>query len=213
MAKVTLPLMGVSASGTIGDALTFGNWKGINYARERVIPANPRSTAQQAQRGLMAFVVKAWQLAPASVQNPWLATARGTGMTGFNLFVKRNLLSLKGQSNLAAFVASPGQSGATNVASISATGGTGTATASVVMEADIPGTTITAVHFALLPDMNPAAGFDARYVTASDSTSPYQASFTGLAAGSYRIFAFSQCVDAKGLEKWGVSVGAAVVVS
>ena len=50
MAKVTAPLMSMSASGKIGDAIVFFGWKGINVVRGFVKPANPMNAAQGNQR-------------------------------------------------------------------------------------------------------------------------------------------------------------------
>lgn len=50
MAKVTSPLMSLDASGSIAGAITFSKWKGRNYVRQLVIPANPRTAGQQAAR-------------------------------------------------------------------------------------------------------------------------------------------------------------------
>lgn len=49
-AKVTSPLMSLDASGSIASALTFSKWKGRNYARQLVIPANPQTEEQQGVR-------------------------------------------------------------------------------------------------------------------------------------------------------------------
>lgn len=46
MAKVTGPLMSMSASGKIADALVFSVWKGVAYVRQFVIPSNPESPGQ-----------------------------------------------------------------------------------------------------------------------------------------------------------------------
>ncbi len=46
MAKVKGPLMSMEASGTFGGSLTFGNWKGVAYCRQHVIPHNPNSEGQ-----------------------------------------------------------------------------------------------------------------------------------------------------------------------
>lgn len=46
MAKVTGPLQSFSASGQIAKSIVFGAWKGVNYVRKYVIPANPQSSAQ-----------------------------------------------------------------------------------------------------------------------------------------------------------------------
>ncbi len=46
MAKVTGPLMSMSASGKIADAIVFFGWKGTNVVRQWLKPSNPQSTAQ-----------------------------------------------------------------------------------------------------------------------------------------------------------------------
>lgn len=50
MAKVTGPLMSMSASGKLADAIVFFTWKGVNVVRGFVIPANPQSSDQGDQR-------------------------------------------------------------------------------------------------------------------------------------------------------------------
>jgi len=50
MAKVTGPLMSIDARGKIGDAIVFSVWKGTNYVRQWLKPANPQSVAQGDQR-------------------------------------------------------------------------------------------------------------------------------------------------------------------
>lgn len=46
MAKVTGPLMSMSASGKIADAIVFFGWKGTNVVRQWLKPSNPKSTGQ-----------------------------------------------------------------------------------------------------------------------------------------------------------------------
>jgi len=41
--RVTGPLYSQDASGTIGKAIVFSKWKGRNYVRKHVKPANPQS--------------------------------------------------------------------------------------------------------------------------------------------------------------------------
>lgn len=213
MAKVSLPLLAISAKGTIGKSITFGNWRGINYARERVIPANPKTTAQMAQRNLMAFVVSAWQRAPAAIQNAYIAAAKNSDMTGFNLFTKRNLVSLRNKSGLLDFVASPGISGATPLAGITATGGVGQVDVSVVLGDAIPGTTVNRVHFILIKDGAPSGALDRNFLSAFDETAPYSATFSGLEAGNYVVYAFTQCTEVKGKVVYSVSLSSSVTVT
>lgn len=46
MAKVTGPLMSMTASGKLADTLVFFSWKGISTVRQFIIPANPQSADQ-----------------------------------------------------------------------------------------------------------------------------------------------------------------------
>ena len=50
MAKVTLPLMSGSASGSIGKNIVFFPWKGLHVVREWLKPSNPMTGAQGNQR-------------------------------------------------------------------------------------------------------------------------------------------------------------------
>lgn len=50
MAKTVGPLMSMDASGAFGGTMVFSKWKGRNYVRQLVIPANPQSQAQEDAR-------------------------------------------------------------------------------------------------------------------------------------------------------------------
>ena len=92
MAKVTGPLFSLSASGQIAKTLVFMKWKGIADVRKYVIPANPNTAAQQAQRALITAALSAWHVTDwiAADLTAWnlLATTLGRVMSGFNAFVK-----------------------------------------------------------------------------------------------------------------------------
>ncbi len=91
MTRVQGPMFSVTASGTIGDAITFSNWKGLPYVRSRVIPANPQTADQISIRGIMTSAVSKWQdaaVVPAASKLSWDYYASGTGMSGFNRYVK-----------------------------------------------------------------------------------------------------------------------------
>jgi len=59
MAKVTGPLMSMTASGTVGKTATFSIWKGNPYVRSRIIPKNPKSDLQKAARAALGTIAKA----------------------------------------------------------------------------------------------------------------------------------------------------------
>lgn len=50
MAKVTGPLMSMSASGKLADTIVYFAWKGIHVVREWLKPANPKTADQGDQR-------------------------------------------------------------------------------------------------------------------------------------------------------------------
>ena len=213
MAKVTMPLLGISASGTIGDAVTFGRWRGVNYARQRVVPANPRTTAQQSQRMLVRFVVSAWQRLPVVSQDAFIAAARNTHMTGYNLFAKRNLISLAGATNASAVVVSPGMGGSIPLSGISATGGSGTINVSATVGYLPAGYALQRVVFVAWRNVNPQSDSLDRFWSGDDTTSPYSFQFTGLSPGQYHVSAFTVSIDTKGNTLYGAPFTATVTVS
>lgn len=90
MAKLNAPLMSFAASGKIAKSLVFATWKGIDTVRQYVVPSNPKTPAQQAQRSLLTMAVNLWRASWLSqeIRESWnkLASTRGLTMSGFNLF-------------------------------------------------------------------------------------------------------------------------------
>ena len=70
MAKLKAPLMSLGASGAIGKAMVFFGWKGLDVVREYVVPANPKTAAQNTQRGYMKDAVKYIHQCQALATNP-----------------------------------------------------------------------------------------------------------------------------------------------
>jgi hypothetical protein len=99
MAKVYGPLGGTMASGKLGRAVVYGNWRGIAWARAYRIPHNPRSPLQQAVRLAQRLAVQAWKSLPPKFKGAFniMATVaksstgqggrNGRKMSGYNLFV------------------------------------------------------------------------------------------------------------------------------
>lgn len=80
--------------------LTCASWKGINYVRRKVVPANPNSAAQQAVRNSLTACVTLWRSLSATVKS-WLDTY-GTdyAQSGFNVFTSKNRALEQADSNL-----------------------------------------------------------------------------------------------------------------
>lgn len=113
MAKLKAPLMSLGASGKLGGALVFFPWKGINAVRTYVIPANPQTPAQTAQRGYLTDAVDLIHVCQALAANPLdaddviayaaLASVRDTPRTWFNELCKQLMDQVKAGKEMAVY--------------------------------------------------------------------------------------------------------------
>lgn len=90
MVKVYGPGFSLDASGTIADALVFSKWKGRNYIRERIIPANPRSGLQVGYRAMFKFLAQNWDSLSAAEQASYNDLADALVVSQFNAYVSAN---------------------------------------------------------------------------------------------------------------------------
>lgn len=186
MAKLTGPLLSFGARGQIGKALVTSKWRGIDYARQYVIPANPRTTAQQNNRTRFALLREMWKLAPAIVQAPWVAFSTGRPFLPFNKFVGENNRLLVGQTDFANAIMSPGaRGGLPPTTVVVATGSTpGAITVTVTPPAQLPeGWTVTEVAAAGFPQQNPIGLFDGPFVAATQANPATPIVLSGFTAG------------------------------
>ena len=182
MAKISAPLLSMGARGTIGKSVTFAKWRGVDYARQRVIPANPRTTAQQANRTRFAFLREAYKLAPTAVRAPWDAFAAGRPFTGVNKFVGENNRLLVGEVDLSAALMSPGARGGLPPAGVvAATGaGSGEVIVTVTPPSQLPeGWTVSMVAAAAVPDQDPTGIFTGPFVADTEVNPATPISLTG----------------------------------
>ena len=93
MAKVTGPLMSMDARGQLGKTLVFLGWKGLKTVRSYVIPANPKTAGQTAQRSLLEAGVDEWHdvTLTGADKSAWnrFAKTLASAMSGFNAFVRQ----------------------------------------------------------------------------------------------------------------------------
>ena len=172
MAKVTAPLLSFGASGQIGKSMVFADWRGIDYARRYVVPANPNSTAQQLTRNTFATLREMWKLAPTLLRDPWTAFATGRKFINLNAFVGENMRVVRGEANFLFFVGSPGARGGIPPTSISAAAGVGTITVTFVNPAPPPGWAISAAQCVAFPDQAPDVDFIGPFASAEDAAAP-----------------------------------------
>jgi hypothetical protein len=98
MAKLTAGILG-QVSGKVAGVVG-GTWKDKNYVRAYVIPANPDSAAQQVQRGLFGRCVAWAKLLVGPVFNAYTDKFQAK-MSGFNFFVKRNIVQFTAEPTFA----------------------------------------------------------------------------------------------------------------
>jgi len=181
MAKLTGPLLSFGADGQIGKAMVTAKWRGISYARQYVIPANPKTTAQQANRTRFAFFREMWKLAPSLVKEPFDAFATGRKFLGFNAFVGENNRITQGETDLQAMLMSPGARGGLPPAGVVASTGSGTGEIDVTITppAQLPdGWTVSKAVAVAVVDQTPEGIFSGNFVADEDTTDPYEITLT-----------------------------------
>lgn len=95
MVKLTGPMMSIAASGKFADTMVFAKKGGTAYARQRVIPFNPKSPSQTGNRALMRFLTQQWANISAPDQATWAALAASMTGVNFNAYIHLNMLNWK----------------------------------------------------------------------------------------------------------------------
>lgn len=187
MARLTAPLFSLGASGTIADALTFASWKGVDYVRTRVIPANPNTANQQEVRGVFSTLSEMWKRMPAIARAPWQAAVRGSPLTDRNRHVQANAAALKGQSDLNALVMSVSSGSSIPPINVVASDGTGQVL-NIVAETPTPpiGYTLTAIQAAAVLDGDPSPVLIRTTIDGEDESTPFSIDLDVGEAGTYQ---------------------------
>lgn len=206
MAKVRAPLLSFGASGTIAKTQTYADWRGVPYARQRVTPANPKTTGQTLTRDVFAMLNRVWNLAAADFRAPWTANAKGRPFTDRNRFIGDNIKLIRDESDMAKFEGSPGALGGVVASALDLTPSSGEISATLT-EPDIPsGWTISSAVFVLLNDGAPDDLASDASTTKSVSASPWTGDFTDLDAGDYIVSAWFTFTRPDGSTAYGPSL-------
>lgn len=88
MVKI-INIFGDQYSGQAGKAGVFAKWKGRQYRRAYVIPANPKTTMQMVVRGYFTNAIAAWHTYHSIQRLVYSYLATGLVMSGMNLLVRR----------------------------------------------------------------------------------------------------------------------------
>jgi hypothetical protein len=82
-------IFGDEYSGQAGKAGVFAKWKGRQYRRKYVIPANPKTTMQTTVRNFFTAAVALWHTWSSLQKRCYSYLATGLVLSGFNLMVRR----------------------------------------------------------------------------------------------------------------------------
>jgi len=82
-------IFGDEYSGQAGKAGVFAKWKGRQYRRKYVIPANPRTTMQTTVRNHFTNAVALWHTWSSLRKKAYSYLCTGLVLSGFNLLVRR----------------------------------------------------------------------------------------------------------------------------
>lgn len=185
MAKTTAPFLSFGGRGQIGKSMVASSWKGINYMRSYVVPANPRTSAQQETRGVFKWLNGIWKLGDSDLQAPWTGYAKGQKLTNRNAFIKFNLPSLRGSATGAGFVGSPGSNGGlAAVAAVSSDGGTHILDITMTAPALPSGWSIVEAVACAFLEANVETSLVYKTTTAVDTSTPFEPTMA-LTAGTY----------------------------
>jgi len=211
MAKTKGPLLSLGARGSIAKSQVYARWKGVDYARVHVDPANPRTVEQTSTRDVFASLNAQWKFSPAEAQAPFAAAAQGKPVTDRNLFIKANLGTMRPLSTMADYIGSPGSRGGIPPLSLAlASPGAGQIDATLVTTAAPTDWTLSEVWGVAFVDRDPHDLPVAFPVVAEDATPTAGGSsvvpFTGLPTGTYVVSVWPVWTKPDGFLAYGPSL-------
>lgn len=213
MAKVRAPLLSFGASGTIAKTQTYADWRGVPYARQRVDPANPRTTGQVLTRDIFSMLNGVWRLLSADAQAPWTANAKGRPYTNRNKFIGLNTKILRPETDMAKFEGSPGALGGIVATSLTVAMNGDDVTATMGLP-DVPtGWTIASGVAIMLPDAAPDDLPSYVSVTETNAVTPFVCTFDSPDAGDYIVSAWLTYTRPDGSTAYGPSLTDQITVS
>ena len=206
MAKVTGPLFGLRANATIAKTITYASWRGVQYARTRVVPANPRTAAQLAVRNVFKSLNSMWLRSPSLMRAPWTAQATGRPYTDRNHFVAINVPLLQGDAALTDMILSPGNGAPPPVTAVLSSGGAGALTSTITPPtAPLGWTLVSAVLCAVLQGDPDPSSIRTPFAV-EDLTNPYAPALAGLATGTYVAGSWLHYTDPSGVNRYSISL-------
>ena len=214
MAKVTAPLLGFGASGTIAKVQTYATWRGIAYARRHVIPANPKSTAQVLTRDIFANLNTRWKQGGPLMRAPWDRFAVGQKFVGRNSYMGKNLNLTRGDADMDNYIGSPGAKGGLPPSTLVLTTVAALGIEAVITVPAAPtGWTLTSAIATCFIDQTPEATVGDIIQEGEDVATPFQVDFTSLTAVLYQVQAWLKWAKPDTSVAYGASISDTIVVT
>lgn len=193
MAKVTGPLLSFGGAGQIGKTQVYASWKGRQYARRYVVPANPSSDGQKLTRAVFTYLFGLYRYADASAIASMGAAASAARLTTANMFPRANLKLMRANVNNHNLVLSPGAGGAPATPAAVLTPGANNLSGAIPDPVLPTGWMATPHMYAAAVAAWNGTGFadvgtDFTMFVADDATSPYVCNITGLAATTDYVY-------------------------
>jgi hypothetical protein len=218
MAKTKGPLLSLGARGSIAKSQVYARWKGVDYARVHVDPANPRTVEQTSTRDVFSSLNTQWKYSPALAQAPFASAAQGKPVTDRNLFIQANLSPMRSETDMELFVGSPGSRGGIPPTLLSlAAPGAGALNASLTTTDAPTDWTLSQVVGVAFVDRDPHVQPVTFPVAAEDMTPTAGGvsviPFTGLTPGTYIVSAWPVWTKPDGFLAYGPSMTDSIVVT
>lgn len=206
MAKVTAPFLSFGARGSIANTLVAATWRGRPYMRQHVIPSNPQSVAQTLTRDIFKNLNSIWKVGDAELVAPWERFATGQVLTGRNAFVGQNLAAVRGDTDLANFIFSPGAKGGLPAAATVFTPGVAQVTVALTEPTLPTGWAITKAIAAAILDGAPESLTSYVQTVGTDAATPFSIVLSLVATTTYAVGGWFEYTKADGTVAYGPSV-------
>lgn len=187
MARLSSPLLSFGASGQIAKSLVFAKWRGISYARQHVIPENPRSTEQTKTRSIFTTLNEIWLKSPTLLKAPWTRYAAGLQMMDRNAFIGKNITVSRDEANFDAFIFSPGAAGGVPPTGIDVSAAGTTITVDFTVPEAPLGWELVGAVAAAFPNQAPGVHFEGAVHAVEDLATPWSVDLPDLVAGTEYI--------------------------
>lgn len=207
MAKITGPLLSLSASGSIAGTLTAAKWRGRPYIRQRVIPANPQTTGQTQTRSVFSWASNVWKVMPALSVAPWNRFADGQAITGRNRYQGTTVEDNRGQADLSNYQHSIGAKGGIPPTSVVVTPATSSLTFAFTNPTPPSGWTLESAIAAVIRDQDPSSGLLYDTIAVEDDVTQNNVVISGLSnSTAYAAGAWLRWQKADGTIAYSTSI-------